>query len=507
MNFIVNFERRDFSGPFFPSCELVPECLTWSAFGGCDQAVFSASGQASALLGLSALLRCGVKVFDPLGSPSWWGYVDLVEIRLDKVMITVSLDRLFNKVTVKFSHPSPDNKLAEPAETSPSDNTQSQSEYGIKETTITIDGIDADRADFLRDTFLSQHAWPLSVLSQIPDGKELQARVHCSGWFKTLSWRTYENNNGFFANYGPGPGVHAFGNASTSTYVGQSFTTGDQPCYLKYAYFQLRKEGTPSKNIYARVHLNDPWYPGAVLATSQAVACSVFPSTSYDWIKFTWTTPYLLSANTRYWITIDPNGTDAANYFYIRLDENQTYVPGDGRYWNGSAWYLYPSKTQPGGRPDTVFRVICLNDTSEQLAAIAAAGNQFLQRITAVTTGRQTSPFRAAGRTCQEEIEDLLKLGTSNDRLVLATVTPDRDLHFYEQPDPANPDIFLDRDSHFYTNQGVKLTPFHPPIGRFARLSATNRITLPWDRHRLPACFIAGVEYFPSNDRVVVKSI
>jgi len=100
-----------------------------------------------------------------------------------------------------------------------------------------------------------------------------------------------------------------------------------------------------------------------------------------------------------------------------------------------------------------------------------------------------------------------MKVGTSNKRWILATVTPERFLKFYEQPGPEEADIYIDAKSHFFTKHQVQLPSYLPPVGRFARLAATTYISLPWDRNRVPACFIESAEYFPASDKLIIKSV
>jgi hypothetical protein len=269
----ITFQRRDFSGPFLPSVSLSPDRLSWSAFGGPDQAFISAQGQLDNLLELTSTLRFPVQIHDHQNTPVWWGFVDEVIIFLEHVQVKVSLSQLYNKVSVQYSFISPDNKLADQLETTTVSNPQSQSEFGIKETVIHEIDLDEDIANALRDTFLSAHAWPFSELSQRTKSGEVYAQLHCSGWFKTLAWRNYKNLEGFYANYGPGPGIFAFGDAITHRYVGQSFLPGAN-VNLKYVYFRLRAEASPTTSLTARLHAQSSGYPGSVLATSSVVPAS-----------------------------------------------------------------------------------------------------------------------------------------------------------------------------------------------------------------------------------------
>jgi len=488
--------------------DLQPDRLTWSAFGGPDQAFLSARGTIQNLFELASLLRCGVQIADQYNTPVWWGYVDEVIIFLERVQVKVSLENLFNKVKVLYSFISPDNKLADQLETETANNPQSQREFGIKEMVLHRADLDENFAETLRDTFLSLHAWPTSELSQRSKTGKIHAELHCSGWFKTLAWQAYQNKNGFYANYGPGPGVFGFGDSVNHRYAGQSFTPGVS-CDLKYAYFRIRKEGSPPANLTAQLRKDSGGTPQSVLATSGTVSAAKISSEGYEWVKFTWATSHTLTGGQKYWITLNPGGVNAANYYLLKIDENMTFTGHGGKYYDQSlsTWYMLPSVTAPGSRPDVYFRVVCVSDTGEQLEDIAAAGNQFFTKITSLATGEKASPYRINGLDCLEEIQALMNLGTVNQRLVLANVTPGRQLEFYEQPDPNEADLYMHGRSRFFTKEYAPLPSYLPPVGRWVRLAATTSIRLPWDKNKLPACFIAGAEYFHEDGRVMVKSI
>ncbi len=521
-DFTITFNRRDFSGPILTTAEVSTEKLSWSAFGGPHRAVFSAmrstlgrrplferGGMLQNLLELASLLRCGVMVRDRENTPVWWGFVEEVTVYVQGVQLKVSLEGLYNQVRVQYTFLSPDNKLADQLETPTAVDFQSQREFGIREKVIHRRDLDDAFALSLRDTFLSLHAWPTSELSQRSGEGTLRAQVRCSGWFQTLSWRNYENPEGFYANTGPGPGVFPLGDSAAHRTIAQSFTPG-WDVFLKYAYFRVRKEGSPTAALTAQVRSTSSGVPGAVLAVSDSLPASSVPGTKYAWLRFTFDPPYAISSGVRYWIALHPAGVDAVNYFYFKTDENMNYRQEGhfGRYYDQASgtWLLIPSITAPGSQPDLVFRLVCVSDTGGQLAAIAGAGGQFFEKIKTLSTGVQASPYRMQGLDCLAEVEALLKLGTSSKRLVLASVTPERHLRFTAQPSPEDADLYMDDQSRFYTQQYVPIPPYRPPVGRYVRLAATTRVRLPWDRNRLPACFIACAEYFPRSGRVRVEN-
>ncbi|MDY6874039.1 MAG: choice-of-anchor R domain-containing protein [Chloroflexota bacterium] len=502
--FTVEIERRDFSGPVTLGLRVKPVRLSWSAFGGPAQATCRAVGPAGRLLDLTGLLRCGVTVRDGQGEPVWWGFIEAVEVNLAAVSVRVALADLANRVRVQYQTLSAGRLVGVRATTKAAEDLRSQAEYGVKEHLLTRQNIDRAFAESLRDTWLAQHAWPITRLSQRTKPGAPQARLICKGWFETLGWRTYGNAEGFYANDEQGPGTFAFGNSAGSRYVGQSFAPGED-VDLKTVHFRLRNVGGAARAITARVHTDAGGVPGAVVATSGPLDPVGLPDTAYGWAQFSFDDPVALSGGHRYWVSLDPNGVNSGAYFMLRIDENMGFAGGEGRYYNQSTgtWNPLP----PADRPDTLFRFVGIADTGVQIGAVAARGGQFFPRISTLTTGLETSPYRAADRDCLAEAKALMALGTQHRRLVLASVSSRRDLRFFTQPDPAEADVYLDRQSRFYTHRGVVMRPWPPPVGRYARLAATNEISLPWDRRRVPACFIAGAAYEVPTGRLRIRTM
>jgi len=501
MTFTVDFSTRDFSAPILTGLNLVPLQLKWSVNGGPECAQLQLTGGGDQLIEACRLLRCPVMICDITGTPVWWGYVEEVIVYLDGAQIKVSLEPLFNKVSLRYSFISPNAVLSDLLTTTVAENGASQAEYGIKEITLQRFGVDDDFALNLRDTFLSAAAWPGSALSQNLTGKHARVILKCAGWFKTLAWQHYQNLEGFYANAGSGPGVFNFAQSSAYRYPSQVFTPGASGA-LKYAYFQLRGVGNPSRNLNAQ--LRDAG--GSLLATSEAVSGSTLSGLSYRWEKFIFSSPYTLAGGTTYMIGVTGNTTDAVRYFAIRSDENQSYLNGYAKYWTGSTWLYLPSVTNPGGAPDLIFRAVCISDTGSQILSIANAGDQFFTRITAPSSNVLTCPHRDNGEDCLKEIQSLMTLGTSNHRRILARVTPERQLEFYEQPDPETPSVYMDGRGQFWTFQGTPLKAYFPPVGQFARYSGSGRIILPFDKARIPACFIEGASYNPQTGRLRIQS-
>jgi hypothetical protein len=95
--------------------------------------------------------------------------------------------------------------------------------------------------------------------------------------------------------------------------------------------------------------------------------------------------------------------------------------------------------------------------------------------------------------------------GTSSNRLVLAKVSLQRHLNFYEQPDSLVPMAYMDTAGRFFSVESLPLPPYCPPVGQFAYLTGTDFYRLPWDRHRFPACFIHKAVYAAQSGVVQVE--
>lgn len=501
MTFSVNFSARDFSSPVLAGLKADPIRLDWSAYGGPGQAEIRLMGDKGKLLQASRLLRCPVMINDKTGSPVWWGYVEEVIIFLEDVQISVSLEDLYNKVCVRYAFITPDHSSGEVLFTGFADDLASQSEFGVKEITLGQEGIDDDFAENLRDTFLKGSALPRSCLSQRSKAGGAYALVKCAGWLKTLSWLSYQNVEGFYANTGTGPGTFNFGQSASYQYPSQVFTPGASGS-LKYAYFQLRGIGDPTRDLHAQLRDGS----GTLLVTSESVSGSTLSSTAYRWTRFVFASPFDLVGGGTYMLGVTGSTTDPVRHFAIRTDENQGFPNGYGRYFNGSGWVNLPSITNPGGAPDLLFRALCITDTGRQISTIADAGSQFFTRISAPTSGILTCSFRDRGHDCLKEITALMALGTSNHRKILARVSPERQLEFYEQPEPDDPSVYMNERGDFISYQGIPRKPYFPPVGEFARYSGSSQILLPFDKNRMPVCFIERASYFPIAGRVVINS-
>lgn len=472
--------------------------MKWLAFGGCDTAILSAWAPIDKLFEYVSMLRCPITISDTSALPVWWGFISKITVYFEHSIFKIDLDSLFNRVNLKYSFLSPDNKLADQYQTGFRASALSVAEYGVREKVLHYQNIEDHFAENLRDTYLKISALPRSVLSSSQTYNNPSVTFTCKGWFHTLSWQAYEHLDGFYANYGPGPGFALVG-STTNTAVAQPFTVVNNQ-KARYIYFLLRKVGSPNNNLVAHLYSDSGTAtPKTNLGSSEPFAGATLEQQKYTWVKFNFPNPVDLIANTKYWAYLDTSTTHNSNHYHLRIDETSSYnqIGHNAKVKVSGSWQAISNITIPGLAPDLYFRVISLEDTGKTLWDIATAGSQFFTGINTLTTGVNACPYRYEGRPCYHEIIDLMQLGTSNNRLVLAEVNPERRLIFYEQPDPETPTTMMNSQGQFFTNRMQYLPPWRPPIGQFAQLSCVNRLIQPFDKIRTPTYFVDRYEYRP----------
>ena len=505
MNFTVDLQSRDFSKVILTDLEAKPIRFSWSCFGGPKDALIHLHGDQKRLIETTALLRSAVKIYDTNGVAAWWGFVDKVTIHLSGTRFSVSLDDLFNRVKVSYSFTSPDHQISDSYQTVFTEDIVSKSEYGTKEKVLYYTNIDDDFALSVRDTFLNLHAFPHSQLDTRIQSNNIYVSLHCSGWFQTLGWIYYSNSEGFYANYGPGPGVLPF-SETTHTIAAQSFKPGSAQS-LKHVYFRLNKFGAPASDPYVVLYSNSGNAPNAVLATSATVARATIPTVGYAWFCFTFAAAYSLSG-TQYWAAVRSAAVSGTDYYQVRTDETNENAANllKGMYFTGAAWANIPNVSAPNRLVSLYYRVVCLSDLGSQIFNIATAANQFFNHIWTFTTGTTISPYIQDDICSLDQIQKLMNIGTSNDRLILAKVSEDRNLTFYEQPSKDTPMAYLSNSGKFYTQKGILLEAWRPPVGEYAMLANTARFALPFDKNRVPTCFVRNATYYPGRQRLLVNA-
>lgn len=140
-------------------------------------------------------------------------------------------------------------------------------------------------------------------------------------------------------------------------------------------------------------------------------------------------------------------------------------------------------------------------DTAAQVAAIAASHGQFIASTDQdVTSGISISPYRDGDATALYEAEQLLTMGTSNNRRMLAWVDRSRVLRVYEEPTSSNP-YFLLRDGSLSTPFDTPLRRETCPVACWARLRDVIPNSVDVSKLVDPTLvFVEEIEYDVAND-------
>ena len=124
----------------------------------------------------------------------------------------------------------------------------------------------------------------------------------------------------------------------------QSFTTTSTiNSAVKRAIFYLKKTGTPTGAIVAKVYAHSGTYgtssvpTGAALATSDPIDASTL-TTSFALVTFNFSTLAALSASTNYVLSIEFSGGDASNHVDVGTDTTSPTHGGNSATLTASTW-------------------------------------------------------------------------------------------------------------------------------------------------------------------------
>jgi len=158
---------------------------TIAAVGGFDTASFSlAISRAKAETILSNRLGCRVHIYrDNPVVPIWEGFISRGTINAGGVLYTRSLDEMTNRVSGIHS-----NATASPTYVTAADNLSSQEVYGIKQGSPDNTTQRSGSANNLRDTILSQKAYPQSSILFNTGGGGSSLTLECLGYYHWLNW-------------------------------------------------------------------------------------------------------------------------------------------------------------------------------------------------------------------------------------------------------------------------------------------------------------------------------
>jgi hypothetical protein len=188
--------------------------------------------------------------------------------------------------------------------------------------------------------------------------------------------------------------------------------------------------GSPADDLRFFIYSNSSGSPGAPLVMETLAGGSV-PVTD-GWIEMTAPPPYVtLVEGVTYWFVVDRSGSPTlTGHYVVGLDEQLGYAGGSVKLRVGSSWVL---RTPDADLP---FRVTGLEDTALQIAtAINLADAGIIEvAVQTINSGIETWQYREGDRTIQDEVLELMALGTASGGRVIVEVTPDRYAIIREMP-------------------------------------------------------------------------
>ena len=432
------------------------ESCSWAAVGGPERAALVGYGRGRLELPeLLDMLRCPVSLLDGGGNAAWWGYLHGFTMWQGRTGLRCTLDNLANRLRVIYTLiDSSSGGAGSRGTTDWANDLFSQSIYGVKEKTISLQAATVLQAESLRALDLADWNYPICVPvidSQSHAGGEIS--IDLRGWWGTAGWRNYSQVGGVVEHVKEGKQILYVAWDAHHAKTAQSFTVTAGGWKLENIWLRLGKWRLPPDDFRVEICADSSGHPGTSYGLVNLPAGSVnIPAT---WTNIPYTPAPAMAAGT-YWLVLSRAGAvDTHDCYMVKGDESLSYAGGVLKEWDGSAWVgLTPDA-------DMVFRVCGGMETTAQMALMGGSsfGGQFLAGVRMeVSSGLYGNPLRLGDRTSQAEIVSLLGVGDSAGNRLLCEVTADRYLRVYAQP--------ADSSAVLVVNEaGILCNPWGQPIG------------------------------------------
>jgi hypothetical protein len=487
------FQNRDFSSILSsPSVRYKVIRYSHSVMGGPKLAEIAVSGDELDLWELMEYARRPVKIISDQGDAVWWGFVAEIRIDIGLWSVGINIDSMANRVGVAYED---DANAGQPMITDWAEATDSISEYGMREILITSSGSNETHATAARDKYLAEKKYPIPVISQREKGENIASLI-CRGWFDTLAWK-----------YAPIPTNLSYGYEIIGN---QPCTIGEEKdmiiaiaqgiwfsgnCNLASISVYIRKVGTPTDNLKVSLCVNtDGITPGTELTSGTIPGSSL--GTDYAWVNIPVTTYEFIDYDS-YFIKLSRSGSqEAYNYYEVLLDEDIQYPLGQFVVLVGSTWS--PEKY------DMPFRLYSddIIDTSQQISNLVANYGQFINGISVDNqSGLYTASARDGNANAYYEITELMKMGTSNYRRLLAKIDEYRKMILYEEPAVSSKPNLILRDGSIRDPYDTPIRKDTCPVGIWARFKDIIPSSVDITKLADPSMmFIDEAEYIPDGD-------
>ncbi len=458
----VKMWKRNFTAIPDLALKYQPERYSHDAILGPLAATILVRGDELELWQLIERVRCPIKIFTDFGDCSWWGFIAEIKLSLGAWEVGVSIDSMRNAITVAYED---ENNNGQTARTSWAEDSQSINEYGRREILLSTNGSNLAHAEAARDAAMARLRYPVPVITPAQGEGALGGVLYCRGWGDTLGWIYYDNPAGR-EEYAPSGSSASqnLGDVAANTKVCQSFQVG-VAWSAKSIAVRLMKAGAPADSFTAALYAADGGggMPGTLLNSGTLAASGIGESS--EWLEIALSASVSLSASTTYWIVLSRSGAnDAANYYMVEVSEALGYADGILKLYNGSSY----ADRSPNA--DLIFRVLSTEDTAIQAAAMADAG-EFISGVDrgVFTSGILTQQYRDGYASGLFELNELLWMGTSNSRRMLARIGEHRRLQIAEEPASSTRPYLLQRDGSLRDASDTPVRNELCPVGMWAR--------------------------------------
>lgn len=228
----------------------------------------------------------------------------------------------------------------------------------------------------------------------------------------------------------PVPGANEVsGNSVTATVVGQryyqTFTLSANATWTVDAIeIQLQTVGGPLDDVKIELYSDSSGSPGSLLK-SATVNASAIPN-AMGWVRFEFDNLQQLSYGVIYGLVVSRTGAiDWDDYYLIGMDLYGGYMGGSCKVYDGSGYLAAAA--------DMVFRVLGGVDTGTQIASMLQALSGFIT-VETVSSGVISNQYRDAELSIFDELQVLLRAGTSTGARLIARVTNNKSVLVEAKP-------------------------------------------------------------------------
>lgn len=463
---------RDGTRRILTGMEIRPVKMSWQALGGPREAELEIRAPAGELEAAYDQLGCPLAVWDELGKPAWWGYVNGVETWHGCLRSRLDLGPMANRVQVEYGRAGdgPQGGAAWPV-TDWLEDLESSAVYGAKELRLSLPGASLAQAMAYAQQTLEERRLPsveASLQAVNGDTSTASGKILACGWWQRMNWTYCRRPGGQTANLSGGRQDWLGAQLADSAYAQSVSVPEGEPWTACWLRLRVKKIGSPQDSLLVEICADGGGLPGTVLSAASLEGASI--SNDLRMEELALDPPVLLQPGERTWIKLSRSEA-LSGYHYYMVDSDQgggsAYPGGSLWVWNGSAW----AEHQPGA--DLWFELAAGEDTALQCEHLLADCGVFSSVAATPASGIPTPSDRDDTTLTGVEVERLLSSGSLQGARMLAEVGPGRQARIYPCPQPGQDELVLDGEGRLYDPAGIPLQPWQNAWGRWARLKET----------------------------------